>query len=273
MYFSDLMRGLLRRWYVLLAGFALTGCAAFSVFGQVPVRAEAEATMVLLPPAASVEELEGSNPYLVLGGLGQALAVLTTRLGSQEVQERLVSDDDVAYAVVGDTSAGAAFLTITTEAATEANTLGLLEDVRVAAEQQLAHMQEELGVTAESAIGIILVAADVEATPLTSTRMQLTVAVGGAGAVLTVVLAAAVEGLAAARSRRRAAGQVPEAAPDRDPLEPVPAARALYQDGIVPPGPRKGRGGRRPSRERKPAEEAPREPEPPAAALSHELQR
>jgi hypothetical protein len=185
--------------------------------------------MMLLPPAESLEDYDGDNPYLFLGGLGQALAVLTERLNSQEQQERLASDDDVDYGVTGDTTAGAAFLEITTQTAEEEDALRLLDEVSAAAAQQLEAMQGELEVEGGSAIGIMLVTADIEATPLTSTRMQLTVAVGAAGAVLTIILAAMIEGLAAARSRRKAAANAP-APRERDLLEPLRANEVLHQD-------------------------------------------
>lgn len=230
MYFSDLIRGLLRRWYVLVVGLALAGYGAYYVHGEVPVRYEAGATMMLLPPAESLEDYDGDNPYLFLGGLGQALAVLTERLNSQEQQQRLASDDNVDYGVTGDTTAGAAFLEITTQTAEEDDALRLLDEVSAAAAQQLEAMQGELDVEGGSAIGIMLVTADIEATPLTSTRTQLTVAVGAAGAVLTIILAAMIEGLAAARSRRKAAATAP-APRERDPFEPLPANEALHQEG------------------------------------------
>src|SRR5690554_385163 len=122
MYFSDVMRRLLRRWYVLLIGFVLTGIGAYGVFETVPVRYEAHASMLMLPPDESVELQEGSNPYLLLGGLEQALAVLTTRLDSQAVREELTSSAG-DYAVAGDTTSGAAFLLITTEADSGQNAL------------------------------------------------------------------------------------------------------------------------------------------------------
>lgn len=54
MYFSDVMRGLLRRWYVLLIGFVLAGACAYVVFDAVPTRFEANASMLLLPPVDAV---------------------------------------------------------------------------------------------------------------------------------------------------------------------------------------------------------------------------
>lgn len=245
MYFSDVMRGLLRRWYVLLIGFVLAGACAFAVFEAVPVRYEANASMLLLPPDESVELQPGSNPYLLLGGLEQALAVLTTRLGSQTLHEEIPSSAG-EYGVSGDTTSGAAFLLITTQADSERNALDLLADVQDAAERQLIAMQEELEITGASSILLMPVTADVTATALSSTRMQLALAVAGAGIVLTVIAAASIEGLSATRTRRRAAQDAPPPR-DRTLREPLRARELLQAFGT----PRLVRGMRR----RRPADE------------------
>lgn len=209
MYLSDLMRGLLRRWYVIVAGLLLTAAGAYAVFQATPIRHEAQSTMMLLPPQETLE-LEGDNPYLVLGGMGQALAVLTTRLNAPATAEALLGKDgDAEYMVSGDTAAGAPFLNITTQAAGGRDALRLLEQLQDEATDELATMQEELAIPAASVIGIMTVTTASEATAVTTTRMQLTVAALGAGLVLTVALAAAIDGLLAARSRRRAAERAP----------------------------------------------------------------
>lgn len=226
MYFSDVIRGLLRRWYVLLIGFVLAGACAYVVFETVPVRFEANASMLLLPPDETVAlQQQGSNPYLLLGGLEQALAVLTTRLNSQEVHEDFLPSAG-EYGVSGDTTSGAAFLLITAQADSEQNALDLLAEVQDASEQQLTAMQEELGIVAPSSIVLMHVSADGTATALSSTRMQLALAVVGAGIVLTVIGAAAIEGLAATRVRRRAAQDVPPPR-ERRLREPMQASEML----------------------------------------------
>lgn len=239
MYFSDLMRGLLRRWYVLLIGFALAAGGAYLVFDAVPVRYEANATMMLLPPDENVALQEGSNPYLVLGGMGQALAILTTRLNSQVIQEELASET-LEYGVSGDTTSGAAFLLITTQADSEQNALALLDDVQLAADAQLTAMQAELEVTEVASIRMMSVTSDIKATALSSTRMQLTLAVAGVGVVLTFIVAAAIEGLSASRARRRVAK---EAKPSRErgPLEPLRASDIIEDDAPAPRGRHKRR--------------------------------
>lgn len=231
MYFSDVIRGLLRRWYVLLIGFVLAAGCAYAVYGAVAVRYEANASMLLLPPEETVELQDGSNPYLLLGGLEQALAVLTTRLNSQALHDQIPSAAG-DYGVSGDTTSGAAFLLITVQADSEQNALNLLGDVQDAAERELVAMQDELQVTGASSIALLPVTADVAATPLSSTRMQLALAVAGAGVVLTIVAAASIDGLSATRARRRAARDAPPPR-ERGLREPVPA-RELVQTFSTP---------------------------------------
>jgi len=226
MFISDLLHGLLRRWYVIVAGFVLTAAGAYLVFDATPVQYESHATMMLLPPEESLG-IEGSNPYLILGGMGQALAVLTTRLNSPETRERVLGDlEEADYGAAADTMTGAPFLALTAQAASEDAALELLTVVQDEAETHLAGMQAELDVPAASEIGMMHVTSDIEATKVGSTQMQLTLATIGAGLVITVLVAAMVDGLARSRSRKRAAALVPPRR-ERGPREPMRAREAL----------------------------------------------
>ncbi|WP_159501570.1 hypothetical protein [Microbacterium sp. 18062] len=251
MYFSDLLRGLLRRWYVIVAGLLLAGGGAYLVFDAVPVRYEANATMMLLPPEESLG-VEGSNPYLILGGMGQALAVLTTRLNAPVTRDALLGDDDETdYGVTADTTTGAPFLEITTQTVTEHDALAVIAEVQEAARAELERMQVELEIPAESIIGIMDVAADIEATRLSSTRMQLTLATATVGAVLTIVVAAVADGLLAVRRRRRVAANAPTPR-EREAYEPLAATEVLAQDEST----QKGWSMRKTSRRRSRVDEA-----------------
>jgi uncharacterized protein involved in exopolysaccharide biosynthesis len=228
MYLSDLVRGLGRRWYVLVAGLIVTAAGAFAVFQAIPVRYEAAATMMLLPPQKTLE-VEGDNPYLVLGGMGQALAVLTTRLNAPETQKALAGDTDaLRYGASADTASGAPFLELTADAPTAGAALALLDKAEAEATTQLAGMQSELSIGASSVIGVMTVTSAAEATAVTTTRTQLTIAAAGVGLVATVAIAAALDGLLAARARRRAAAEAP-APRERGRREPLLAREVLGQ--------------------------------------------
>ena len=229
MYLSDLLRGLLRLWYVVLGGLLVAAGLAYLVYDTVPVEYEANATQLLLPPQLTVG-LEGGNPYLVLGGMNQALAILSTRVNAPEMRDRVLGEDkSIDYGTSLDTAAGAPFLRITTRASSEPAALALLSDIQALAADQLLAMQTELNIPPESRIGMSQVTADSEATPQTSTRMQLTVGAFGVGLVLTLVLTAALDGVLAARNRRREAANL-EPPAERRPQERVLAADIIGRD-------------------------------------------
>lgn len=205
MYLIDFLRGLLRRWYILFVGLLLTLIGTGIVAAHVPPAYEAQASLLLLPPDESLE-VEGSNPFLMLGGMGQALAVLQTRLNAPESQSALLPEDDpdAAFSAIGDTSTGAPFLMIAVTATSDDTALELLDDVQSAAATQLIRMQSELDIDDSSTIGMMTVTTAAEATIVTSARTQTIIISGVVGIVLTLAAAAIVEGTMSAR--RRASG-------------------------------------------------------------------
>ena len=87
MVLSDMLRSLLRRWYIVVLGVILTVAGVYGAYTVTPVTYSATSTVVLLPPEKSVKD--GDNPYLYLGGLGQALNVLVITMNSAASQEEV----------------------------------------------------------------------------------------------------------------------------------------------------------------------------------------
>jgi uncharacterized protein involved in exopolysaccharide biosynthesis len=205
-YLRDLFIGLVRRWYILLLGFALTAGGAVYVARTVPVEYTAEASMVLLPPEAQVAD--DGNPYLQLGGLNQALDILSQRMTSESTRSDFRSSyAGASYTAGADSTTSGPILVIDTSSRRGETSLDMLGDLQQNARETLDAMQEELSIPDRSRIRITDVTTDRHATVDAKTRTQATLGVIGGGIVLTIVIAAIADRLLTARRARRLAAR------------------------------------------------------------------
>lgn len=186
MYLRDLYASLKRRWYLAVLGALLTASLAFVVYFQAPVKYEATGSVALVPPATAV--ISGDNPFLYMGGLEQALGILTAKLNSDEVQRDIVGKyDAVTYSTIRDPSTNGPIVLVTVTGATAGEALGVLTDVLAAVPQNLNSLQDSLNVSENSKITSMPLSSDEEAKIDSSTRTRTVLtlaAVGGAGTLL-----------------------------------------------------------------------------------------
>ncbi|MGN6326416.1 hypothetical protein [Pseudolysinimonas sp.] len=233
MYLRDLARGLARRWYILLIGVLLTIPSAIAAFASTPVTYTAQASMVLLPPSASVDKT--GNPYLQLDGLAQALEILGQRMSSESERSAIAAEHPgVTYVAGPDTTTSGPILLLSTEAPRASGALRTLTDLRAAAADTLNGLQAQLDVPESSRIRITDVAVDDSPTVSTKSRTQITLIVIAAGVVLTVLVAGVVDRALAARRRRFTGEPSDEDAPPPPVIvaagEPESAASAAWAD-------------------------------------------
>lgn len=241
MYLRDLMAGLRRRWYVVIAGLLLTAYGTWTVFSMVPLTYQARASVMLMPPDDTTPE--GGNPFLNLSGMAPARDVLTRRVDADIV--RLPIEDafpDVEYVIYADSTTSGPMILAEVRDPDEAETMQVLDRLRTELRDELEQMQADLGVPAAARIQLTEVAVDQQAEEDASTRLQLTVAAAGVGTVLTVLLAGFIDGLVLARRARRAhaqsaAGDVHGAngpGPDAGDADPTPDSNPLEsRDGAL----------------------------------------
>ena len=82
----DTLRGLLRRWYVVVAGLILAILAGAGTYSVVEPGYERTSTQLLVPGEGLVPP-GVTNPYLYLGGLTQAADLVVRVMKSSEVLE------------------------------------------------------------------------------------------------------------------------------------------------------------------------------------------
>jgi hypothetical protein len=204
MYLRDLAASCLRRWY--LAVLCLVGVAAMAMAtaSHVPATYEAKASVVLVPPRDP--ETPNANRYLSLGGLTQAVDVLTRSLSADETR-RLVraAEPTGTYEVVNDWATSAPMLVVTAKGESPAATRATLEAVLARVADNLRELQTTLNIGADSQITSLVVSRDAKPRKVTKAQVRAMVAVVGAGVVASALLIGAADGLLLRRSRRKLA--------------------------------------------------------------------
>jgi hypothetical protein len=194
LFFAELPRVLFRRWYVLLVGILATGVMASLAMQHVQPGYQARAELLLLPPKTAVPE--GSNPYLVLGGLEGMGGVLSTALMSDPISTELKRAASGGDYIVGldQTSPAPLLLVIVTTKSPEQSmqALRLILD-RVA--PTLAEIQRNTDVKAGSFITSAKITQSTKPTVLRKAQLRAVLAVLALGMVLATLLTAAVDSL------------------------------------------------------------------------------
>lgn len=202
MFVHDLMQGLLRRWYFVLACLLATLSVAAYFYVTTPPTYEANASVVLVPPIAQVEE--GSNPFLYMGGLEQALAVLTVRVDSPAVADPILGKNpELTYTVARDTGTAGPIVRITAEGNTAESTLRILNDVVKAMPESMKYLQDELQVAEKVRITVMTIVQDNEAKAVTKKLQRLVLSILGAGILLTILATSLLDRALNARKSRQ----------------------------------------------------------------------
>lgn len=177
---------MLRRWYLVIFGLLVTGVGSYYVFQIVPVTYEAASSVVLVPPATAV--IEGENPYLYMGGLDQALSVLTVRMSSPTVADPILHKrTDLTYTIGKDVSTTGPIMLVTTEAGTEAGTLKILDEVVKVIPKNLKLLQDQLNIPGDARITAMTIVTDEIAKESNKKQLRAILAVAAAGTAVTVL--------------------------------------------------------------------------------------
>jgi hypothetical protein len=200
--FTDTLRGLLRRWYIVVPGILIAVAIAIGAWFAIPPGYNRSATQLLIPGANSMPA--GANPYLFLGGLAPAADVLVRALGSENVLNDVVEQHPgVEIEISRDTTTAGPLILIDVTASSDADArevLGLLVERTATV---LKDFQEEERIPAANRMSVIPVTVDKQSVLQQRDRLVGTVGAGIVGIVLTLAVAGLVDGLSNQRRRRR----------------------------------------------------------------------
>ncbi|WP_261164869.1 hypothetical protein [Microbacterium sp. Marseille-Q6965] len=212
---AETLRGLVRRWYIVLPGALLAAGAALAVWTHTPPTYQRTATQMLLPGEASmpvtVVEVDGEevetepNPFLYLGGLGTAADVLVRVAGAEaSVAEVLEPYDGAEVQVARDHTSSAPMILITASAADDGDAARIVDEMLQRTEHVFGEIQDEQEVSSELRMSIWTVAVSSEGTLSNRDRLMAAGLTGAGSLLLVLLVAAAVDGLARRPRRKRA---------------------------------------------------------------------
>lgn len=191
-----------RRWYFLVLGLIMTLVLCFQVQQNTPEKFKAQASLVLMPSAHSVGA--DGNPYLNLGGMGEALDILTRRLSAEDIRHKIAEDfSNATYTAETDRGTSGAILLVTATAPNPEESLGTMRAVMDQAPLLLENMQGALNVPEESRISTMTLLVDTRATPESKARTQILLVAAAGGVGLTLVLTVLLDSLLKSRKARR----------------------------------------------------------------------
>lgn len=241
---AETLSVLKRRWYLVVAGVLLTAVGCFYVYDRVPTTYEAKGSVVLMPPSATVGD-EG-NPYLFLGGMGQALDVLTRHVNAAEIVEPILEDHpDTNYTIEPDRDTSGSIMQVIVTGPDPSTTMDVLHEALSTIPISLNAMQDELLIEDYLRIGLMTVVVDTEPTADQKQRLQLLIFAAVGGIVGTVLLTGMIDGMVLslrreapqknpASRRKRPVGEADEGIAIPRPARAAPSAVADVPDRSRP---------------------------------------
>ncbi len=190
-------RSLRRRWYLVLALAVLTLGATFLVAQRVGETYEATGTVLVFPPSQTegpTGDMSEENPYLSLGGVGQARDVVVRALTSKQVGDAFGEDYPVGttYEIVPDYTNSAPIILFTVEAATPAVATEALSSLIDRVPVELEKLQSGLDLPAAQRVTSVVLTRDESpaATKKAMIRASLMTmaALGGMGLLLIALV-------------------------------------------------------------------------------------
>lgn len=239
MEFTAVVAALLRRWYVVLVGLAMTAGLVYVANDAVPPTYSATGSVLLLPPGASIPD--GSNPLLQLGGLEQPAALVVAYLAGDEARQVFADEfPNTTYDVVLDPLSRGPLILITVEDPAQDDVMEALGSVLATLPDALSMLQDQVDAPADSRVTSMPLSVDTEPTTERGDSLRALIAAAGVGLVLTLVGAVAFDSLAARRRERRRVSaratdtELPPASSAVPPEPEAPASEAAAPEDTTP---------------------------------------
>lgn len=202
MKFADILSALRRRWYLVVPGLVLAAAATFGAWTLAGDDYQRTATQVLLPGASSVPE--DGNPYLYIGGLGQAADIVVRALSSPNVLDPVVrAHPGTDVTVERDPSTSGPVFVITVLAPTDRDAEAAVDSLVATTATVLDELQDEQDISARDRITVMPIFVDDESVVDRKNRLMITAFVAAGSVVIVLALSALADGIVLSRARRR----------------------------------------------------------------------
>jgi hypothetical protein len=201
------LRVLLHRWYLTFPLVVLSLVLVVALVGVKPADYKADATLVTLAPQTVNGEGKQSedNPFANLGGSQSvAAAIMQTRLNGPAFEQEMAAAgvQSTWLFVVGDSSSP--ILTVTVKGPTEAETLRSAKLLVKGANENIAQLQVDYGVSSvDQFIKFAVVSQPTTATAEYGSKVKSGGALGAVLIALSCGLVFAIEGFSRSRRQRR----------------------------------------------------------------------
>jgi len=198
---ADILSALRRRWYIVVPGLVLAVIVTATTWTLTGDDYERTATQVLLPGESSVPE--DGNPYLYIGGLGQAADIVVRALSSPNVVDPIVQrHPGTEITVERDPSTSGPVFMITVLASSDRTAEDVVDTLVARTAIVLDELQDEQSIAERDRITVMPIFVDEESVVERRNRLTVTAFVGVGSAVLVLVLAALTDGIVLSRARR-----------------------------------------------------------------------
>ncbi len=221
MNFSDTLRGLVRRWYIVVPGILVAVALGLGAWFAIPPGYNRSSTQLLIPGASSIPK--DANPYLFLGGLAPAADVLVRAVGSENVMNEMSEKHPgVEIKISRDTTTAGPIIFIDVTADSDAGAEQILDLLVKRTATVLEDFQRVENIPVKNRMTVIPITVDDKSVLEERSRMLGAVGAGIVGVLLTMLIAGLVDGLSQQRKRRRSSPDEEEAT-----VEPVSDDEAL----------------------------------------------
>lgn len=219
---AETLRGLARRWYIVVPGLVVAVALAVGAWMVVKPTYERSGSQLLVPGVGSFAPYTG-NPFLNLAGLDQAVDVVVDVMNSDDVAGRIMEEHPGALVTVSrDPLSSGPTLLFTVTARSDADARQVLRLMIDQTATVVDQLQEKENIGAKYRIQVMQVAIDNHSTLSQKPRLKAAAGAGLGFGVFTVLLAALVDGLARARRGRRHGEGIPSGSPAADESEHAP---------------------------------------------------
>lgn len=202
MWLLDMLRSLLRRWYVLVGFLVLALGAALLVLQAVPATYSAKGSLVLMPSASAVGP--GGNPYMFLGGMAQALDVLSSKVSAEEVRKPILDAyPGATFTTEPDRSNSGSVILVLVRGQDRDQVLEELKAVMQVVPATLTDLQDAQSVPVPARITAQTLVVDKQPGIDSKARTTAVLATAGAGIAAAVLLTGFIDGRLLARSTGR----------------------------------------------------------------------